>query len=218
MLLLTDGAVNEALPPNIRHVKTTSHELAERIRTKCGIPVQDDFPPYKLCDFRPLFACMFEEFIAGFDFWAWSDMDVMYSDSLQSLINSFRDYDVVGTGCCDRCSGPLCFFRNYPPLNNLYKQIDVSNFAVPESMLVDESLMTALVKEGPFLTDLSSKEIVEPFLYRNGKLCTTDGEESSKVYYHFGGGRDRETLSRSIDEIDIFADLEVTSTCALRNI
>lgn len=44
-----------------------------------------DFPitldrPYKICDYRPAFAYILADYIKGYDFWGWGDLDVVYGD------------------------------------------------------------------------------------------------------------------------------------------
>ena len=36
--------------------------------------------PYKLCDMRPVFFVIFEEWIKGYDFWAFGDCDLIFGD------------------------------------------------------------------------------------------------------------------------------------------
>lgn len=38
--------------------------------------------PYKLCDFRPLFAEIFPDLIEDYGYWGWGDLDVIYGDVL----------------------------------------------------------------------------------------------------------------------------------------
>lgn len=44
-----------------------------------------DFPivldrPYKICEYRPAFAYTLPEYVKGYDFWGWGDLDVVYGD------------------------------------------------------------------------------------------------------------------------------------------
>lgn len=44
-----------------------------------------DFPilldrPYKICDYRPAFAYALSDYVKGYDFWGWGDLDVVYGD------------------------------------------------------------------------------------------------------------------------------------------
>jgi hypothetical protein len=36
--------------------------------------------PYKLCDYKPLYARIFSELVAPYDYWGWGDLDVLYGD------------------------------------------------------------------------------------------------------------------------------------------
>lgn len=184
-LLATDAAVSEELPPNLTAMQTDAADIAARIRDRCDVDLSGGFTPYKICDFRPMFARVFAEHVGGYEFWAWGDMDVLYGD-LTPIVLAAADFDVFGTGRCNRCSGPLCFFRNMPLLNSLYERVDVALLTDPAYRGVDEIVFSDLVKQTSCRMDLSSKEADPPARYEDGILY--DEASQPKALIHFGGG------------------------------
>lgn len=53
-------------------------EFIDLIHTKLGDVKIDR--PYKICDYRPAFGVIFEDYIKDFDFWGHYDCDLMYGD------------------------------------------------------------------------------------------------------------------------------------------
>lgn len=69
--------------------------------------------PYKLCDYKPLYGLIFEEHLAGYDFWGHCDPDIIWGD-LSKFITSehFNNYDRI------YARGHLCLYRNVGRINH----------------------------------------------------------------------------------------------------
>jgi hypothetical protein len=85
-----------------------------------------DFTPanaYKICDLRPLFPLIHYEDIKDYDFYGWTDMDILFGDIrnfyTEELLHCF---DVLSTHSV-RVSGHFALFRNTKANRNLYKKI-----------------------------------------------------------------------------------------------
>ena len=76
LLLVTDAAM-PALPANARRVEMTLAELRARAEETLQTRVHLE-RPYKLCDLKPAYGLVFEEFLRGYDYWAFGDEDVFY--------------------------------------------------------------------------------------------------------------------------------------------
>lgn len=111
--LVTDIAVDN-LPKNVYIIKMTFsefHTLAER---KLGRNVRID-APYKLCDYRPMYGQILEDYLVRYDYWAHCDMDMVFGD----LRKFFNEYDLSKY---DRFLhlGHLSLYRNTPQCNHYY--------------------------------------------------------------------------------------------------
>ena len=71
-------------------------EQFNRLATKklgFDINIQD---PYKLCDFKPAFGKIFEDYLKEYDFWGYSDIDLIYGN-IPGFITSniLKQYDFL---------------------------------------------------------------------------------------------------------------------------
>lgn len=194
-LVVSDNKPDNSLK-NVKHIHYTNKDLVKLIFKNCGVEVDVDFKSYKLCDFKPMFADMFNKYIKNFDFWAFGDFDVMYGDIRKSLGSYLEKYEVVGTGPCNRISGHLCFFKNKTSLNTLYKKMSPDLFK-GSHRAVDEKHMTQLVKKSGCSFNFDhgpEKEIMvglAPLIWKDGnfyKYKKGKFEKFDNTHFHFGGG------------------------------
>lgn len=68
--------------------------------------------PYKICDLRPFFGIIHQEIIKNYDFFGWTDVDVLFGD-IRSFYsdNILNQYEVLSTHKT-RLSGHLALLRN----------------------------------------------------------------------------------------------------------
>ena len=76
-LFFTDCDVEPA--KNIIVHKMNFGNFKKIVQSKFDFPILLD-RPYKICDFRPAFAYILSDYIKGYDFWGWGDLDVVYGD------------------------------------------------------------------------------------------------------------------------------------------
>lgn len=116
-LLFTDNKV-EFIPVNLKVISTTFDALRHRIQShfdfKICLP-----QPYKLCDFKPCYGEVFADFIKEYDFWGYTDMDMVYGDIRHFITEELLvSYDrILGLG-------HFSLFRNTPRINSMYKNVE----------------------------------------------------------------------------------------------
>lgn len=88
-LFFTDCDVEPA--KNIIVHKMSFADFRQIVQEKFDFPIVLD-RPYKICDYRPAFAYILSEYIKGYDFWGWGDLDVVYGD-----IRHFVTEDVLSS-------------------------------------------------------------------------------------------------------------------------
>jgi hypothetical protein len=121
ILIFSDTRQNYQLPQNVKIVYKTLSEVQALASRKLGFEVFID-SAYKLCDFKPAYGLIFEDYTKGYDFWAQSDIDVIYGDlrsfftpelmKKSDFINVRHDYT---TGC-------FMLFRNTGLMNKFFKK------------------------------------------------------------------------------------------------
>lgn len=112
-LFITDCEEMESLKSdNVRVVITSFENYCLFVSNKLGI---NFFPssPYKICDLRPFFDVIHEDYLKDYTFWGYGDIDVVYGD-LKILLSSkrLRKYDIISAHT-DRLSGHFLVIRKY---------------------------------------------------------------------------------------------------------
>lgn len=96
---------------NVKFIKTTFDDYINRYKLVLGMSI--NIPnPYKICDLRPFFGIIHQEIIKNYDFFGWTDVDVLFGD-IRSFYsdNILNQYEVLSTHKT-RLSGHLALLRN----------------------------------------------------------------------------------------------------------
>ncbi|MCQ2032754.1 hypothetical protein NAU09_02275 [Pseudomonas kunmingensis] len=138
-LLLGDCADLEDLPNNVEQRFFAFVDYCAFVSECLGINFNPS-NPYKLCDLKPALGFIHAEDVAGYDFWGFSDLDLIYGD-LRSYFSDerLRKYKVLSTHE-RRISGHFCLLRNEPELNSLFWKIPdfVRRAEDPKNHALDE--------------------------------------------------------------------------------
>ena len=214
LLLLSDVDPPE-LPPNARRVEMTFDQVRELATARLGTPVRLQ-RTRNLCDLKPAFGMVFEEFTQGYPYWAFGDEDVLYGDvdrMLAPLLDGTTDLVVPGTNSAKMqgsTQGHLTVLKNGRRTNELaindpaYKDVLVSH----EHWAYDEtswryggeiSSFAAIVKAAEARGDLSIRWGLPTVTHvpRRGRWYVYDGrsihEDNGReiFYYHWGNMRHR---------------------------
>lgn len=113
-IIFTDQELIGA-PPNVRQIKMSFDELRKLFKDKLSLPIVLD-RPYKICDFRPSFGIVLEEYLKDYDFWGHCDFDMIFGD-----IRKFITSDILETYEKLLWSGHLTLYRNTPEVNRRYQ-------------------------------------------------------------------------------------------------
>jgi len=103
-----------------RHMTVASYKAL--LRSKLGIsPVLTTY--YKVCDFRPTYGIVFKDDVAGYDFFGYGDLDVLYGDIRHFCSQSvLANHDIISThNWC--LSGHFALIRNTDWLVNAFRFI-----------------------------------------------------------------------------------------------
>lgn len=108
-------------PANVKIKRVTKEGLEKLIRKKA--PINAEFSnARKLCDFKVLYGSLFEEEARHYDFWGFTDLDIIYGNIRKFMTNEIlQSYDVI-TSCKYYCTGHFTIIRNKKKLTNLYKK------------------------------------------------------------------------------------------------
>ena len=77
---------------------------------------------YKICDFRPAFGDILQQYITGYDFWATCDMDIVFGNIRGFLTDELLgEYDFISVKP-EYPAGYMSVFKNTDLVNSLYRK------------------------------------------------------------------------------------------------
>lgn len=121
-LFYTDCGVPNEAPANVKFIEISYQDYCALVSERLQISF---YPanPYKLCDIKPALGFIHQEHLAGYDFWAFGDIDVVYGD-LRAYFTADRlaQKDLFATHA-RRVSGHLCIMRNTSVMREAFKKI-----------------------------------------------------------------------------------------------
>lgn len=115
-LLLTDDMRNFDYPGNVKRVEMTFAECQNMIETQLGFKTALE-TPYKLCDVRPMYGYLFQNYISDYEYWGYCDVDMLIGNLSRFLTGDFlASYDKIF------CLGHMTIYRNTPDNNTVFMQ------------------------------------------------------------------------------------------------
>ncbi len=114
-LIFTDQKI-EVQEENIIIIEKTISEINKLFSNKLKMNINIK-QPYKLCDFRPAYGKIFEEYLVKYRFWGHCDIDQIFGK-----INSFITKEILNKYERINHNGHLSLYKNCDKMNNLYTQ------------------------------------------------------------------------------------------------
>ena len=113
-LIFTDDLENYRYPNNVTKIFMQFDKMIEIIEDKFQFKTNIT-SPHKLCDFKPAYGFLFEEYITEYEFWGFCDVDVIFGNLDDFLTdNLLEKYDKFFT------LGHLTIFRNEKQNNRIF--------------------------------------------------------------------------------------------------
>lgn len=121
-ILYSDFEVMGA-PTNVTHEKLSLSDYVAMFEEKLGIDLSAARrDAYKICDMRPAIGYVLADRLAGYDYWGYGDLDVVYGDLAAHFGPQLGTFDVISTHTY-LLSGHLVFFRNTKTLRGLFSAL-----------------------------------------------------------------------------------------------
>ncbi|MFO0930235.1 MAG: DUF6625 family protein [Gemmataceae bacterium] len=141
----TDCGEPENAAANVDFVHLSFADYKARVRERLGVAF-DPPAPYKLCDVRPCLGLVHEREIAGFPFFGYGDIDVVYGN-----LRAFYTKDVLARANVlsthpERLSGHFAILRNAPAFRRAFERIPHyrSLLEQPDYVSLDEGHFSAV--------------------------------------------------------------------------
>ncbi len=132
---------------NVRVIDFSLAEFKNLVFKNTGItPLFSD--PYKVCDFKPMFGKLFEDYLRKYDYWGYIDNDLLLGNVQSYLMEKVKVGHIVISTYKDFMSGPLAIFRNQFLTNNLFLLIKEYRkvCALPHCQGIDENIQRKSLK------------------------------------------------------------------------
>ncbi|WP_088239395.1 DUF6625 family protein [Calothrix rhizosoleniae] len=146
-IVFTDCEIPDVSLNNVKFVPFTIEDFNLLASQKLGFEVNLPFV-YKMCDFKPTYGVVFEDYIKDYDFWGHCDLDIVWGD-IRKFINDeiLSQYEIVSAGK-ETISGHFCLYLNNNKINQLFTKCLYyqAQLLSSEHTCFDESAMTNLVK------------------------------------------------------------------------
>lgn len=112
-----DGTYTLPEAQNVRMIQMTLSDVKTKAEKILNTSVSLE-RPYKICDFKPAYGLLFEDYIREYDFWGYGDLDVLYGNLRHFITDEvLRSYDKIYT------NGFLSFYRNNPDVNHWFQTL-----------------------------------------------------------------------------------------------
>jgi hypothetical protein len=138
-LFFTDNPPTADTPPNLQYHWFTLSDFNQLATKKLGFDINIQ-AGYKVCDLRPAFGHIFEDHIKGYDWWGYTDIDIIFGQIRAFMTEELlQEYDVVSVKD-DYPTGYFTLLKNRAAVNGLYtlsKDYKMV-FTAPNNMLFEE--------------------------------------------------------------------------------
>lgn len=134
-LIVTDNKTDYSYPKNVQVKFMQFRELRELVNRKFGFYVALN-DPYKLCDLKPAYGFIFEDYVVDYRFWGHCDVDTLMGD-----LSSFITDDMLNTYDKIFCLGHMTLYKNSNENNRVFMSKYKDEFLYKKVFLDDEILV-----------------------------------------------------------------------------
>lgn len=184
-ILVTNQELNR-IPKNLKIINMSIYEFNNLASNKLNLDIKIN-NAYKLCDFKPAYGKIFEDYIKEYDFWGYCDIDVVFGD-----IRKFITDEVLKENTIILNLGHLTILKNseynkylYTKKGSIYSYKEVftnkANFAFDE--MSGMHLIMKNEKIQPYL-DIPIADIDKR--YRRYRLYNIKNYENQLFYFDNG--------------------------------
>jgi hypothetical protein len=121
-LIFTDNIDAELeLPANVKIILYSIEQFKADASKVLGFEVAVEYS-YKLCDFKPAYGYILFDYIKGYDFWGYCDIDIIFGNIRTFMTDELLNKHDVISARHDYLSGFFALYRNNSAMRELFKQ------------------------------------------------------------------------------------------------
>jgi len=138
-LIFTDNNAKLELPENVKIIPYSLEQFKAEASKALGFDVAIE-SGYKLCDFKPAYGFIFQDYIRDYDFWGYCDVDVIFGNIRTFMTDELLNDDIISARH-DYLTGCFALYRNNPYMRELFKQSKDYRkvFTNPRNFFFDET-------------------------------------------------------------------------------
>jgi hypothetical protein len=121
-IIITDQRYEMDIPKNVKFIYKTYASYCKFVSKKLDINFNPP-NPYKLCDIKPSLGYVHSDLVAGYDFWAFGDLDLIYGDLRAYFTEDRLAKKSLFSTHATRISGHLCLIKNHRKLNEAFMRV-----------------------------------------------------------------------------------------------
>lgn len=191
-VIFTDNDCSTNKYQNVKFVQCKFTDLQKKIKERIGTKLSS---PYKLCDYKPVYGKLFEEYVQGYEFWGYCDLDVIFGDLLNYFsLENLNKYDKIFD------TGHLSICRNIPEINNIFLKLDTPKLSYKkilnsnESYVFDESYGRNHISINEILEDngyrvMRNRSLFADTVIRYKNLYIVNTKRKPFLYFHYIRGK-----------------------------
>lgn len=130
---------------NVKYIPFTLEKFNRLATKKCGIEINVN-NGYKLCDLKPAWAHILEDYISDYEFVGYCDIDLIFGHINSFFSEEVRNHVDLFTITTQYLSGALTIFRNNSKMRELYRKAigwdyifqDARHFAFDEFLRIEK--------------------------------------------------------------------------------
>ncbi|SDN05501.1 hypothetical protein SAMN05443253_107298 [Bacillus sp. OK048] len=138
-LLFTDNKETYNYPDNVKVVEMTFEEMKSILKRKFDFQISLE-EPHKLCDYKPAYGYIFEDYLSEYKFWGHCDIDTIMGNLSRFITDELLDkYDKLF------CLGHMVLYRNTLQNNRVFmsdfrgKSLYRDSFSDSKTTVFDET-------------------------------------------------------------------------------
>lgn len=120
-IVFTDCEIPKNHPENFQFIPMSFEDYQQLISDRLGIDFKTKHA-YTLCNMKPALGYLHQEYLTGYDYFGYTDIDVIYGDLRAFLTDDVLTYNTISTHP-NRASGHLFLIKNEEPWVNAFRQI-----------------------------------------------------------------------------------------------
>ncbi|MDD5016404.1 MAG: hypothetical protein PHW73_15170 [Atribacterota bacterium] len=121
ILFFTDCVIPKTAPDNLKFISSSLKRFSELASLKLNHKI-DIKKAYKLCDFKPCYGLIFEDYIRDYDYWGYGDIDLIYGNLSNYIFPKIVEGFEIISNRQEIMSGSLSVFKNEANINLLFSE------------------------------------------------------------------------------------------------